>query len=130
MLGQRELRPVLLASGAGESVTHAYAALKLLSQRLGLMSFDLVLPTQRARGPSTKQIADRVSECADRFLGAAMHDSATIDPDLPFGEASGPDLMRLAAAQLSVTAPTAPIAAPTWTPARSTTAASTSHLTA
>jgi hypothetical protein len=118
MLGQQELRPVLLASGAGESLTHAYAALKLLVQRLGLMSFDLVMPkvktggAGRSRGPTTAQIAQRVSDCADRFLGAAMHDSATIDPDLAFGDAAGPDLMRLAAAQLSVApAPLIPTAA-------------------
>ena len=41
------VRPVLLASGNGESLTHAYAALKMLVQRLGLMSFDLVTPTAR-----------------------------------------------------------------------------------
>ena len=116
MLGEQQLRPVLLASGAGESLTHAYAALKLLVQRLGLMSFDLVTPTAKGRGPTPAQIAKRVSDCADRFLGAALHDSASIDPDIAFGEASGPDLMRLAAAQLRASDPT-PAAA--WTPARS-----------
>jgi flagellar biosynthesis protein FlhG len=125
MLGQRQLRPVLLASGAGESMTHAYAALKLLVQRLGLMSFDLVTPTARGRGPTPAQIAKRVSDCADRFLGAALHDSAAIDPDIAFGEASGPDLMRLAAAQLRASDPT-PAA---WTPARSV-AAPSSYLSA
>ncbi len=116
MLGQQELRPVLLASGAGESITHAYAALKLLVQRLGLMTFDLVMPSPktagRGRGPTTVQVAQRLSDCADRFLGAAMHDSAAIDPDLAFGEPAGADLMRLAAAQLSVAdAPLIPMAA-------------------
>ncbi|MFL6681349.1 MAG: flagellar biosynthesis protein [Burkholderiaceae bacterium] len=120
MLGDQPLRPVLLASGAGESITHAYAALKLLSQRLGLMSFDLVMPSNKGRGPTPAQIAHRVSDCADRFLGAALHDSATIDPDIAFGAASGPDLMRLAAAQLRVpaaapVAPVASVAAPAWT---------------
>ena len=130
MLGEQALRPVLLASGASESLTHAYAALKLLVQRLGLMSFDLVTPSAKGRGPSPKQIADRVSECADRFLGAAMHDSAVIDPAQAFGEASGPDLMRLAAAQLSIPA-SAPAPAETpraRTPARS--AAMPSYLSA
>jgi len=112
MLGEQPLRPVLLASGVGESITHAYAALKLLSQRLGLMSFDLVMPSNKGRGPTPAQIAHRVSDCADRFLGAALHDTATIDPDIAFGAASGPDLMRLAAAQLRV-----PTAAPAMTPA-------------
>ena len=120
MLGDQPLRPVLLASGAGESITHAYAALKLLSQRLGLMSFDLVMPSNKGRGPTPAQVAHRVSDCADRFLGAALHDSATIDPDIAFGAPSGPDLMRLAAAQLRVPAaapatPVASVAAPAWT---------------
>ena len=134
MLGQRELRPVLLASGAGESLTHAYAALKLLVQRLGLMSFDLVMPSVknagRGRGPTTAQIAQRLSDCADRFLGAAMHDSAAIAPDLAFGEPAGADLMRLAAAQLSVSAAaTLPTAAAGRTRPRAA-AASTSYLSA
>ena len=112
MLGDQPLRPVLLASGVGESITHAYAALKLLVQRLGLMSFDLVMPSNKGRGPTPAQVSRRVSDCADRFLGAALHDTATIDPDIAFGAASGPDLMRLAAAQLRV-----PTAAPVMPPA-------------
>jgi hypothetical protein len=129
MLGEQALRPVLLASGAGESLTHAYAALKLMVQRLGLMSFDLVTPTTRGRGPTPVQIARRVADCADRFLGAAMHDSAAVDPTLPFGEASGLDLMRLAAAQLSVPASATTPSADAWTPSRSA-AAPSSYLSA
>ena len=129
MLGEQQLRPVLLASGAGESITHAYAAQKLLVQRLGLMSFDLVMPATRGRGPTSAQIARRVGDCADRFLGAALHDSATIDPDMAFGGASGPDLMRLAAAQLSIPAPTTTAPARTWTPPRPA-AAMSSYLSA
>ena len=128
MLGEQALRPVLLACGAGESITHAYAALKLLVQRLGLMSFDLVMPANKGRGPTPAQVARRVADCADRFLGAVLHDSAAIDPDIAFGAASGPDLMRLAAAQLRVPAGAAPVAAavPVWTSA----GPSSSHLSA
>ncbi|MET0382446.1 MAG: flagellar biosynthesis protein [Burkholderiaceae bacterium] len=132
MLGQRELRPVLLASGAGESLTHAYAALKLLVQRLQLMSFDLVLPAVRGRGPAPEQIARRVAECADRFLGAAMHDCAAISPDLAFADDASPELTRLAAAQLSVALPPAHPMAPAVgrMPARPAASAVLSHLTA
>jgi hypothetical protein len=91
------------------------------------MSFARVMPTARGRGPTPAQIARRVADCADRFLGAAMHDSATINPDMAFGEASGPDLMRLAAAQLRAAEPQIPAAA--WTSARSA-AASPSYLSA
>jgi hypothetical protein len=129
MLGEQALRPVLLASGASESLTHAYAALKLLVQRLGLMSFDLVMPTSKGRGPTPVQIARRLADCADRFLGAAMHDSVSIDPAMAFGEASGPALMRLAAAQLSIPAPTTTAPARTWTPPRPA-AAPSSYLSA
>ena len=125
MLGEQALRPVLLACGAGESITHAYAALKLLVQRLGLMSFDLVMPASKGRGPTPAQIARRVSDCADRFLGAALHDTAAIDPDIAFGAPSGPDLVRLAAAQLRVPAG----AAPAWNTAPPA-GATPSHLSA
>jgi flagellar biosynthesis protein FlhG len=107
MLGQRELRPVLLASSQGESVTHAYAAMKMLAQRLGLMSYDLALPVSRARTPSPKQIAERLADCADRFLGAALHDWAAIDTNLALVDACGPDLIRMAAAQLGIAMPPA-----------------------
>jgi flagellar biosynthesis protein FlhG len=108
MLGQREARPVLFASAETDSLTHAYAALKLLSQRLGLMSFDLVLPAPgaapalRRSGPTAQQIADRVADCADRFLGAALHDWTTVDPLSPFGRPASTDLVRLASGQLDL----------------------------
>jgi len=86
-----------------------------------------VMPAAKGRGPTPAQIAKRVADCADRFLGAALHDSATIDPDMAFGGASGPDLMRLAAAQLHASEP--PIPAAAWTSARST-AAPSSYLSA
>ena len=126
MLGQRELRPVVLASANGESVTHAYAAMKLLVQRLGLMSFDLLLPESRARAPSPAQIAARIADCGDRFLGAALHDWAAIDTHPAHVEACGPDLLRLAAAQLGVQA--AP--ATTWQRPPARFAAAASNLTA
>jgi len=80
------------------------------------------MPATKGRGPAPAQIARRLSDCADRFLGAALHDTATIDPDTAFGAPAGPDLMRLASAQLRVAAPlptaTAPAAEPAWTTER------------
>jgi len=112
MLGQRELRPVLLASASTESIKHAYAALKMLSQRLGLMSFDLVVPTSRRGQPSPQQLADRVSDCADRFLGAALRDWAAVDPQLTIGQPAGIDLARLAAGQIELAHPAGAVHAP------------------
>ena len=110
ILTGRQARPVLLADAAGESVTHAYAAMKLLSQRLHLMSFDLVLPTARQRFPGPMQIAERIGDCADRFLGAALHDWAAINPEVPLPNPAGADLLRLAAAQLGLAPPSALLA--------------------
>lgn len=102
MLGQRELRPVLIASAETDALTHAYAALKLMTQRLGLFSVDLVCPTARRGQPSPQAIAERVADCADRFLGAALHDWAAVEPHLALGQSAGVDLARLAAGQLEL----------------------------
>jgi flagellar biosynthesis protein FlhG len=100
LFGGRAPRPVLLASDEPDSLTHAYASMKLLSQRLGVMAFDLLLaapgsPQRMAR------IADRLAGCADRFLGATLGAWAVADPT---GDDTAPPdaaLRRLAAAQLS-----------------------------
>ena len=52
LFARRALRPLLLAADQPESVTHAYAAMKLLALRCALMSYDLLLaapPAGRAR---------------------------------------------------------------------------------
>ena len=79
LFGRRALRPLLLAADQPDSLTHAYAAMKLLVMRCALMSYDLLLaapPTGR-RVPA---IAQRLASCADSFLGAALHDWVAIDP--------------------------------------------------
>jgi len=96
----RAPRPVLLAGDQTESLTHAYASMKLLSQRLGVMAFDLLLaadgsPQRMAR------IADRLAGCADRFLGAALGEWAVANPSHGDGEAPDAAICRLAAAQLA-----------------------------
>ena len=77
---RRAVRPILMGADEPESVKHAYAACKLLAQRCGLMTFDLLLaanPRSR-RAPS---IAASLAGCADGFLGAVLHDWAVVDPD-------------------------------------------------
>ena len=91
--------PVLLAGSRPDSLTQAYAAMKLLSQRLGALAYDLVIASdvgsKRARG-----MADRLGECADHFLGAALRHCVVIDPLEPAGQQVSPSLRRLLAAQI------------------------------
>jgi flagellar biosynthesis protein FlhG len=100
---RRALRPVLLAADQPESVTHAYAAMKLLTRRCALMSYDLLLaaPPGGARVP---RIAQRLASCAESFLGAALCDWVAIDPACDVREAPGAALSALVAAQLRLNA--------------------------
>ena len=102
LYGQRPLRPLLLASEQPQSLTHAYAAMKLLVLRRGLMSHDLLLaaPPDSRRAPA---IAQRLASCAESFLGAALHDWAAVDPASDVRDAPGAALCALVAAQLQLT---------------------------
>lgn len=75
----RAVRPLLLAGDHPASVTNAYAGLKLLSQRHNLMAFDLLLAAP-LDSPRLQRIAEKMAETADRFVGAALHDWAQVDP--------------------------------------------------
>ena len=96
---RRALCPLLLAGEQPQSLTHAYAAMKLLATRRGLMSYDLLLaaaPTSRRAGA----IAQRLASCADSFLGAALRGWALVDPASDVRDAPGAALCSLVAAQL------------------------------
>ena len=92
----RTPRPVLLAGPRPDSLTHAYTSMKLLSQRLGALAYDLVVAgdvsPRRARG-----MADRLDDCADHFLGAALRDLAVVDPLASPNTALPADLRTLVA---------------------------------
>lgn len=92
LFARRAPRPLLLAADHPASVTAAYANMKLLSQRFGLMAFDLLL-VAAANSPRTQRIAEQLALTADRFAGAALHDWAAIDP-AAHGESRA--LLRLA----------------------------------
>ncbi len=91
------LRPLLLAGDGAESITHAYAAMKLLALRRRLMSVDVLVAkagTAAARRQAAA-IAGRLASCAERFLGA-------------LGErlgGAGPGLRRARAVRPRVAAP-------------------------
>jgi flagellar biosynthesis protein FlhG len=93
------LRPVLLAADHPHSVTHAYAAMKLLAMRRGLMSFDLLLAAPPKR-PRVSVIARRLASCAESFLGAAVREWVAIDPACDVREAPGAPLLRLVCEQV------------------------------
>lgn len=99
MFAGRTPRPVLLVGPRPDSLTEAYASMKLLSQRLGALTYDVVI-TGDVSERRARTIGDRLSDCADHFLGAAVGLTAVVDPNggprLPVSEA----LLRLASAQL------------------------------
>jgi len=88
------VRPVLLADDRPPSVTHAYAALKLLTQRGGMVVHDLLLGASPL-SPVAERIAMQIATCADDFLGAVLRDWVQIDPACHATEAPTPALRRL-----------------------------------
>ena len=95
------LRPLLLAADQPESLTHAYASMKLLVQRCGLMSYDLLLAAPPS-APRVPLIAERLASCAENFLGAALRDWLALDPACDVRDIPPPALSALVAAQLQL----------------------------
>lgn len=86
-------RPLLLADDRPVSVTHAYAAMKLLTQRAGLLVHDLLLSAAPS-SPRAERIAMQIATCADDFLGAVLRDWMQIDPASDPRSTSTPALRR------------------------------------
>lgn len=99
LLKRRAVRPLLLGADHPESIKHAYASCKLLVQRCGLMSYDLLLAAA-AQSPRAAGIAASLGSCADGFLGATLRDWALIDPAGDAADAPDDALARLVGAQL------------------------------
>lgn len=97
----RTPRPVLLAGNRPDSLTHAYTSMKLLSQRLGALGYDLIVAGDVAPRRARK-MADRLTECADHFLGAALRQVAVLDPLAPPNTPLPLDLLRLAASHVEM----------------------------
>lgn len=118
LFGRRNVRCLLLASDHPDSVTHAYASLKVLARRAGLMAFDLLLSAAPG-SPRADRIAHHLGRCADDFVGAALHASARLDPSSPLGAptpAAFGALVRalLQACEAAPAAARAPVAATPW----------------
>lgn len=92
-------RPILLADDHPTSVTHAYAAMKVLAHRAGLWVYDLVLAAP-AESPRARAIPRHLARCAESFLGAAVGHTAQVSPDAAPSAPTPPALRRLLAAQV------------------------------
>ncbi|MDQ2927500.1 MAG: flagellar biosynthesis protein [Pseudomonadota bacterium] len=91
--------PIVLAEDHPDSVTHAYAASKLLAHRAGLVVFDFVLGAA-SQSPRGERIVTKFAACTDMYFGAVLRSSARIDPAGDAGEAPGHDLRQLVAERL------------------------------
>ena len=110
---EQTARPILLADDRPASVTHAYAAMKLLTQRAGLVVHDLLLGAA-SHSPRAERIAMQLATCADDFLGAVLRDWAAIDPAADPNLPPPPALRRLVMQLLEATAQPAAFASSTF----------------
>jgi len=97
--GQR-IRPLLLGADTPRAMTEAYATLKRLAQRPGWLAHDLLIVAD-PRGPRTERLGESLAECAERFLGAAIHDCVVIDPHADTGAPPDARLVHLLRAQIA-----------------------------
>jgi hypothetical protein len=126
----REVRPLLLADTDPASVTEAYAGMKWLTQRAGLMVYSLLMachPQLRV----ANRIAQQLHSCADGFLGAVLRDWACLDPRAAQNAPLTPELRHLARELLLAAPPGAAVdAAADATPLRPARTLATSHFAA
>lgn len=96
MFGGRPFNPLVIAGMHPESVTHAYAAVKLLAQHAGVVAFDLlVVDGTPARPPAAARIATHLGGCCEHFLAVALRAFAVIDPMADARAPVAPDLDAL-----------------------------------
>lgn len=75
--------PLVLVGAHPDSLTHAYAAVKLLAQRADIAAFDLMVitPSIRPGVPAlAERLARRLADCSERFLGVEVRSWAEVDP--------------------------------------------------
>jgi hypothetical protein len=79
LFAHQRMRPLLVGADTPRAMTEAYATLKRLAQRPGWLAHDLLIVAD-PNGPRTERLGESLAECAERFLGAAIHDCVVIDP--------------------------------------------------
>ena len=97
------LCPLVLAGSSADSLTHAYGAIKLLAQRAGVFAFDLLVLVETGSPKADRQaqaVAQRLADCAERFLDVGLRSWAAVDPASDRDDAPAPELLALLAAQL------------------------------
>jgi flagellar biosynthesis protein FlhG len=108
MFMRSQARPLLMADDRPASVTHAYAAMKLLTQRAGMVVHDLLLCAANT-SPRTERIAIQLATCADDFLGAVLRDWYHVDPASDARDPPSQALRRWARDVLQPTGSTTPV---------------------
>lgn len=86
--------PVVLCDDRPEAMTHAYAALKVLSQRADWLAHELLLCAP-PHSTQARVVADRLSHCADLFLGGVQRACVCVDPAEQPTDAPSPELNDL-----------------------------------
>ncbi|PXW96189.1 flagellar biosynthesis protein FlhG [Sphaerotilus hippei] len=75
-------RPLVLCDDRPESMTHAYAALKIFAQRADWRIHDLLMCAPR-QSTHARLVAERLAHCSDLFLGGVQRDWVQVDPAEP-----------------------------------------------
>jgi hypothetical protein len=88
-------KPLLLADDHPNSVTHAYAGMKLLTHRADLKVYDLLLCVD-PESPRADRIAAQLAACAEDFFGGVVRQSVLIDPASAVRDAPTQELLRWA----------------------------------
>lgn len=97
--GHANLRPLLFSNDLAEGLTDAYGAIKVIVQRGHWLAYDLVVCAS-ARSKQADEVARRLAQCADSFLGAAQHRSLRLDPQESSDRDPSAEFQELAAGLL------------------------------
>lgn len=87
-------RPLLLCDDRPEGMTQAYTSLKLLAQRAQWKAHDLLMCAS-AGSPRAPQVAQRLAQCAESFLGGVQRAWVSVDPSESALANPSPGLARL-----------------------------------
>lgn len=102
--GAHRLCPAVLVDEQADAITQAYAGIKVLATRAGLLAHNLIVCSAQ-RNARAAQIAQRLASCSDGFLGAAQRSWIDIDPLQPATEAPRPELRAYARELLDAALP-------------------------